>query len=298
MAETGKKFECPFEGQGKKENRLLRIPLSENRDERLQQLRDGFAEFHKDKRQLGLIFTLPNELLARCASNLELKHKILPYQTEAVAADLDLRLHPFWPYQLVRFDKNAIRNRLRMRLGKDETNILIVQELCLMMAAKGRFPCSSADIADWLESEHLIARDQVGGLNSMIRVSLTDINGKRHPMLNITPHTAIFETDRDHPTDPVKNRNCFGIVRSPFYPESFGRYSPNIEMVYTREADFTHLPEAVRRKITSDSNRMIQEEGIPIGDLETDKQGGGVWAHEVEPSYANGPLDGYVILKE
>ncbi len=279
MAHTDKQFRCPFQIKGEKEGTIVEIHLTEEPETREQLIAAAFKYFHETPNTLALRFHLPESLKANCSSNEELKVMILPYQAEILAGELEYRLDPFLPYQMRKHTKEELKPVFKKELYKFATAHTLSELL-----KKLEFPLNNtADIASWVLS------CMFGGvLEGKRNTHLFIADDEGNNLLTIAPGSIHFYPENyEEYTGPGKaNRNCFGVVMSPFYPEAFGRYSDDIQIVMSRMKDFTALPSEQRRKIREKSNQIYRDHGVRIDDIEEDKQPEGVWI----PDYVTTPV--------
>lgn len=261
-------FRCPFEVHAAQNGAILSASLGLDEDERLSTAKRLLAGFYADTRLVGLRFVC--EGLREGVSALpELKLKIVPYQCALLAAELDYRLDPFLPYQA--FDG-------RKASGPEDgfMRLTIAQALTkAMLSTGGAAPASARDIAAWLRSA-MLPRLRRGEKSPLLVIQ--DTLGKPTPVLRINlGNVAVPHTYIDRLTDPDLNRNLFGLVKCPFYPEGFGRFSRDVEIVLSREAHFISVPMDARRQIRRSSNQVLRHAGVAIADLAEDKQNLGLW---------------------
>jgi hypothetical protein len=263
---------CPFEAQGIRDNTIINVQLSEDPIERLTVARESFALFHKTPTSPGLRFILPDSVLLGASKNDHLVRALLPYQAELCAAELDCRLYPLLSYH------------------HRTTNI---NPLDLMQMLFGNFVLTTVSfLVDQVITN--IAETDIGGMYDLAQLiknffeKLID-QGMEFPRIVIFyPETEVeavvisnsgivFSIERE-PQHQHNNQNCFSVVKTPFYPTSFGRYSSKVEIVFSREADFVKLSDDARGKIRRQSNTVLKEHGIPILDLDKDKvECSGLW---------------------
>jgi hypothetical protein len=91
-------FRCPFHKTAVKEKTFLHIDLGNDRATRLKQMRDAIDHFHKHPELIALAFVIPDELLGGYESFQLLRSKLIPFQCERIAAELDVRLFPMLPF--------------------------------------------------------------------------------------------------------------------------------------------------------------------------------------------------------
>lgn len=265
-------FRCPFEIKGEAAGTILTIELKREHGARMIQYKEAFKAFYANLDILALRFVPPEADFADCMSLEELRTKVRPYQCELLGAEIDVRLYPFLPYQPYK--------SVSIAEGLNRIYMLVASSVFeAMYEMKGIGPRSASDIALWIEQ-----RFEEGARSGMPQVQIVLRDPKAElmlPMMRIAPGLLMIDFERMIDSDdPSINKNLFGIVRSPLYPKSIGRYSKRTELVFTREADFARLTPQARRKIRTESNAMLQSEGIRVVNLHEDKQNSGVWVPE------------------
>ena len=263
---------CPFEAQGIRDNTIINVKLSEDPIERLTVARESFALFHKTPTSPGLRFILPDNVLLGASKNDHLVRALLPYQAELCAAELDCRLYPLLSYHY----------RTTSITPGDLMDILFENPVLATVSF----------LVDQVIRD--IAETDIGGMYDVAQLiknffeKLID-QGMKFPRLVIFyPETEVeavvisnsgivFSVERE-PQHQQGNQNCFCVVKTPFYPTSFGRYSSNVEIVFSREADFVKLSDEARGKIRHQSNSVLKEHVVDIVDLDKDKvECSGLW---------------------
>lgn len=269
--DTGEQsFRCPFEIIGNRKKTIINIILSESREQRFKAVKEAFIKFHHTPSSPGIRFILPKIVLDQCSSIKDLKMIILPYQTEVIAAELDYRLYPFLSYHLgtvSNFDHTKVLNK--------DTYLF---DAARILNQGARFT-NVFHIANWLYELISTTIIEGGARNPTfkIRDSAKDID-----LITISPGYMMIHYEQVAFTD-FRNKNCFSLVKTPFYPQALGRYSENVEIVLSREHDFTSLSKEVRQKIREASNKVLRKSGIPINNLKEDKpEGEGLWIPELE----------------
>lgn len=266
-------FRCPFESKGRESRAILEVSLGEDKMARLGAARKAFVDLHADQKKMAIRFTLPPSVLAACSSIHELHAALVPYQAELVAAELDYRLDPLLPYQVVRSDKAKVMLAVTTNQSKALAAAAFMQVIGEM---KFPMPKTMGELSVLLE---VIFQQYMkkGQKNPTIHFLADAPNGTQIPVLSIIPAGIILHFDRKHLADRASNKNCFAIVKCPFYPRGFGRWSEQVEIVYSREADFAGIDGAKRKEIRADANWILQQHGVAIESLEDDKQNIGLW---------------------
>lgn len=254
-----KVFRCPFEVQGNREGKILDVVLSESREERLEALRTAFERFHLSGALLAIRCIPPSSALEGCTSNADLRPKILPYQAEIIAADLDDQLWPFLPHH---------------------------------DAARKAFTEAGLLLSRYNERAGRVFREYLRGRESKTLVDFAQLIER---VLRANPHTVMKFSERtgmfrkkdiisfDESTLKIRGseyNSKFSIVKTPFYPEAFGRYSPRVEIALTRHMDVDRLLPESRVAIRRWANEVYAAHGIPIKNLDETQQPGGLWLLE------------------
>ena len=204
-----------------------------------------------------------------------LKSLILPYQCEVLAGELDYRLNPFMPYQVV--GSSLTREEFIALATKTPYKVTVMKQMYSIMKHHGFAMDSMESVASWIE-ECLVATILNGAKNPTLQIA----DENKTVFLTLSPGSITLHPEDFSDVVGVGNdrRNCFGIVTCPLYPEKFGRYSDNVTITLSRMKDFTALPSEQRRKIRHDCNSIYQAHGVRIENLEEDKQPDGVWIPE------------------
>ncbi len=270
-------FKCPFEIKGEKEGTIVQVSLVGDSQTRFSLIKKGFETFHSDTNFIALKFLLPSTLLSQCSSNEELKPLLLPYQTEIVAGEMDYRLAPMLPYQLREIDREAFLKMLPSMQYGQKARLQIALELAGIARGLDIDLNSVSDLSNWMfvVFSGLILE---GAENPNFTIMFETDTKEIVSLALISSGNSIFITDR-YPsvTDASSNKNCFTVVKTPFYPKGFGRYSENVELVLTREAHFASVPLESRQKIRAASNTVLKQGGVVISDVFEDKQPDGLW---------------------
>jgi hypothetical protein len=280
MAGQAMEFRCPFEVQGQREGAILEVELPEDKRGRIEALQQALNTFYVATDMVAIRLSLPESVLKRCTSNEDVKERIMPFQAEVIAAEMDLRLYPFMPYQLVEYGRESAQKLVE----RAPWRFLAAEMLTRFMTKDGIRPPLNADEASiWIEANFEFSLKH-GMRTPTIYLWQSDAGDGRLDVVTITPSSLELHADRVKSQDPRQNRNCFSVVKTPFYPKAFGRYSERLEIVLTREADFLRLSPNVRKQIRTRSNAVLRAGGVRISDLEGDKQETGVWVPKYEPA--------------
>lgn len=276
MQKEKPEFRCPFEVQGRQEGTILEVPLLEDKIERLEALHTALNKFYVAKEIVAIRLRLPRLVLRSCVNNEDVRKRVMPFQAELIAAEADWRLRPFLPYQILEYGKGSADKLISLAPWRAVAGGMLLQ----MMTKDGvRAPKNVVEMSIWIEANFEFAL-QHGMKVPHLYLWQPTPEGGRIDIVTITPSSLVLHADRVHMEDPHLNRNCFSIVKTPFYPKGFGRYSEDIEIVLSREADFAKLSPKVRKQIRTRSNEVLQAHGVKVTDLEGDKQETGVWIPE------------------
>ena len=248
---NSKEFRCPFEVQGVEDKTIIEVALADEQAERFVQMRTAFERLHTDATRIAIRLTLPASIVVGCTSNEELRPRLLPYQSEVIAADLDDQLFPLLPHQEA---ARAVLEVLGLRLPFDES----VAKL-LRRGWGEHPPLSISDLAVWVlhraemtEGNFIAFRDGLGELALVFSESGLSVRGEAA-------------------------KSSFGIVKTPFYPKAFGRYSERVEIAINRHVDVRRLPVEVQRRIRRQANEVYAAHGVRIENLDETQQPTGLW---------------------
>jgi hypothetical protein len=264
-------FTCPFEERGRQTNSIFQVILASERGERLAKIRAALETFYRCGDYVGIQFTFPQEFFEGCRSLAELKVLMLPYQAEILAADIDMRLFPYLPYQ-------SKENRLSRKTDAPD------QEFARSVTASALMQRMTQEV-DWP------FLDGVVHLSEWIRCVLEELRNKAppvigfvvvyepqsgiwHPMMHVEPGSVAFSEEID---GECRHKNVLSVVKSPLYPKGTGRYSDTVEVFLNRIADVDALTDEQKCRIRRDANLAYQAAGIVIPDLDTTSQCFGVW---------------------
>lgn len=254
-----KVFRCPFETKGIKENTIIEIELSASQAERFAALRGALEKFHRDNRWVAIRLIVPHSVLEGCTSNRELQPRLLPYQAEVIAACLDDALWPHLPHQ--KKDRKILEGVVGRTSFPERAAKALIREF------SSDWPDTMAAFAEWL---YLRFQRQHG---------ITAIFEKRwfkKPELVMRFDESAIAVVGE--TDKV----LFSVIKTPFYPREFGRYSERVEIVLNRDIDVARLPISVARRIRREANLVHEEHGVLIDDIEYTQQPTGLWILEEE----------------
>jgi len=273
-------FRCPYEEKGHQDDTIVTVMLSTERSERLTQITTAFKRFYERTDLIGIRFCLPPSLWQDVRSLPALADYLLPIQCEIVAGECEVRLAPFLPYQFGKVTKEESD----AALDKRRHALWIAYALAeAFESTEERFPADADDLATWIQRR--VEDNRKAGLYSphigiVGPIESTLATAPKFHLLTLTIHGVTFPHERLSPENATKNQNTFSVVKAPFYPKKFGRYSEMVEVVVTREAHFAALPPDVRKKIRIRSNETLRRSGVRVKDLAEDKQELGVWIPE------------------
>ena len=199
--------------------------------------------------------------------------KILPFQGDILAGEAEWRFYPFLAHQVFTASKE--------HLGEAFASKYFPKTLggALMYAIhedEGKMPDSASVLAAWFEKK---LREGWAQVEKMPIFQIYE-RESGDPVLAFvfSPGGIACTVDRLYSMNDGKvNRNCFHIVKAPLYPYSFGRWSEEVEIVLSREADINALSAETRKKIRAQANRVHKHHGVKIRSVAQDKQATGVW---------------------
>jgi len=275
--EERKLMRCPFESQGIEDGTIPEIALADAMYERLQQIQGALMRLRVDTAgTTALRFVLPDVLMHECGNTRVLKHRILPYQMEIAAANIDIRLRP-----LLWYHRSSYGERM-VQVAEQQDNALHLEATWFKRAFKELGyppPPSLAHLAVLLET--ILESQMTRQLMANPQLSfIGEYRGHHVNLITIDPSGVQFHLDRQSSRDPRTNHNFFSVVKCSLYPASFWRYSDRLEIVMTREADFVGLSNDVRKRIRAQSNEVYREGGVTIEDDATFKPPSGLWQIE------------------
>ena len=264
-------FRCPFEVQGDAERSVIEVALGDDRGERLSALTRALAHFYRDTTRTAIRFVLPQSLRAACSSNEQLKPVILPYQAEFIAADVHARLAPFLPYQ------GRWRERVRHMLrGAKREERMAARALSRALRKLGLKPRSVVELAGVFQELFEIQIAMRGG-NPVLTFGNLHTDGRDYWLFRADPSAFATYKPQHRLADPAVNNALFTIVKTPFYPPSFGRWSTEIELIVTRDVDVQMLPPDTKRHIRRRANEVHRAHGVRIEDVDETQQPTGLW---------------------
>lgn len=265
-----KVFRCPFEVQGVEAGAILDVALTDERSERLPVMRDALTRLRQDQTIHSVRFILPNSVLEGCDSFHVLRERILEYQAEYLAADIESRLYPHLPYHSAweRFKAHFRRSR---RYPRYATRAL---EVALYTGGYG-LPESLEDLADMIEEMFLDAI-AAGDPDPVFVFGSIRKEGQKYWLFKMERGAFGIYADQDKLLDPALNDANFSIIKAPLYPVQFGRYSERCEIVATRDVDVARLADTVKMRIRRDANLVHAAHGVRIRDMFS-QQPTGLW---------------------
>ncbi len=265
-----KAFRCPFEVQGIEDGSILDVRLSDTRSERLTAMRRALHLLRERFRWNSIRFILPESILGNCDSFQILRERVLQYQAEFLAADMDCGLYPHLPYHPVweRFKAHFRRDQRHARYASRAL------EVALYTGGYG-LPASLEDLADMIEAMFLDAI-AAGDPEPIFVFGSLRKNGQKYWLFKMDRSAFGIYQDQDKLMDPAVNDANFSIIKAPLYPVEFGRYSKDCELVVTRDVDVARLPETVKMRIRRDANEVHAAHGVRIRDMFS-QQPSGLW---------------------
>lgn len=263
-------FRCPYEVQGIKDGTIIVVTLFGNRAMRLRLMRDALSILHADRSRSSVRFILPTSVMAKCDSFTLLQKRLLPYQIEYLTASLDCGLEGHLPHHSF---LNPLCGSLRWRrryhrMGARE----LVRELLwfgkpwhdLRGFCRGIFAWAKANAKEGVRYPEMI-------LGTLVR------DKRKYYTFQMDLSAFAIYQDQNRLHEPAHNDALFSIVKSPLYPEAFGRYSSRVEIVVTRDVDVAMLPLSVKLRLRRQSNAIHAAYGIRIDDLDSHQVGLGYW---------------------
>lgn len=263
-------FRCPFEEQGIKTKTILNVTLPLDPEERLSRMCAAVQSFRSEHSWIAVRLTLPETVMADCDSHVVLKGRIVPYQVECLAAMMDSGLYPFLQHHprherwLAWFDKTL---RFRKLAAIDLRNAL-----------SGFGPRSLNSRRDFVDALSAMFEDRAKVCRhpSFALGSEYIRNAKLYTIqFDLSAFGIIVDPLRVEDTEV--NDTLFTVVKSPLYPQAFGRYSERVEIVITRDVDVARLPNEVRQKLRRQANEVHKAHGVHVCDLDFDYAPTGYW---------------------
>ena len=265
-------FRCPFEIIGRKEKRIITCELPPDPEQLFWTAQNAFQKFTHDTEKFGLIFKLPRQTFADCKTVKDMNKALPLYQSLLLAAELDVRLHPFLPHQFI--DGSSSFKQLIDSTKESYAYKVDIVRLMLGAIKVHHFPYPKTyrDLAAWI-AHQLIQGIKKGDKNPNPMLGTQPDK----PLLLISGGGTHFEYEEKFSSNAKLNQNSFWLVRSPLYPKSFGRYSHDFEIAVTRQADFAKIPPQDREMIRKLSNTVLDHHKVLIVDIAKDTQDGGLW---------------------
>lgn len=263
-------FRCPYEVQGIQDGSILDIHLSGNRRERLAAMRSTLELLRARIRWNSLRFILPRSIMAGCDSLEILRQRILPYQAEYLAADIDCLLYPHLPYHSMwqRFIAHFKPSRRHARYA---TRAL---EVALYTGGYGT-PGSLAELCTAIQR---LFADQIarGDPDPICIFGSLRKDDEKYWLFRMERGAFAIYQDQSRLGDPSVNDAHFSIIKAPLYPQAFGRYSEHVEIVVTRDVDVFVLPDTTKMRIRRDANTVHAAHGVRVDDMFS-QQPTGIW---------------------
>ncbi len=269
-------FRCPFEMKGREDKSIIEVTLGPDQEDRLQQIKVATEQFHTDLTRVAMSFKLDPSLWGATRDLGSLRECLVPFQSEIVAMDWDYRLYPFLPYHRETADMAVARATFAM----SPMRLWEAQAIAHGVHVTHGKPEGPADLARWIATCMGEAQKQHAQGATMAvfgPIGSTDFTDPLYHLVSYGLGQSILLSERMDVSNPKSNRNTFSIVKCPFYPREFGRYSEDVEIVVTREADINKLSGQTRQSIRLLSNQVLQNGGVRIKNPADDKQELGVW---------------------
>lgn len=250
-------FRCPFEEKGMQDGSIIERELPETQHERFTLLREVFEQFHRTPRVSAIRLIVPDGVWEGCTSNTDLKPVILPYQAEIIAADLDDQCFPYLSHQ---DEARRALEEMNIRLPFDKK-----PADALRRYFGRRAPKTLAELSVLLQK--LFEANE----GTVFEVREPKLFGKGKLLIHFDRSTLSVAGELP--------KSTFEIVKSPFYPKEFGRYSERVEIVLTRHLDVARLSDEVRFRIRRQANAVHATHGAPIKNMDV-QQPAGLWIPE------------------
>ena len=267
-------FRCPFEMQGTKDGTILDILLSGTRLERLTAMRCALEQLRTERQWSSLRFILPDSIVAGCDSLELLRERILPYQAEFLAADIDCRLYPHLPYHSA-WQRFIAHLKPSHRHARYATRAL---EVALYTGGYGT-PGSLSELCTAIQR---LFADQIalGDPDPICIFGSIRKAGEKFWLFRMERGAFAIYQDQNRLHDPLVNDAHFSIVKAPLYPRGFGRFSEHVEIAVTRDIDVALLPEMMKFRIRREANEVHRAHGVRIQDPTFTQQPTGLWIPE------------------
>ncbi|GEM_PF-3120427 len=275
---TQQVFRCPFEVKGEQEGTILDVDLGFYRSDRLEAIKQALSVFAESPQSPGIRFRLDPSLTYGCKTFFALRKALVPFQSEILGTELELRLDPFLPYQINHAPKEVTDAVHR----KDPSRLALAYALVEAVVRSGmEVPRDLDSLINWVE-EGIRAGQERGFKNPslIVRGAYTPlkVTSAVLDLLSISPSGIDFLLDKLlYPSNPYANRSTISIVRCPFYPEAFGRYSEGVEIVLTRRADFNALSEKTVLQVRRLANAVHRKHGVKMSDPDEFQANMGLW---------------------
>lgn len=198
---------------------------------------------------------------------------ILPFQADILAGEAEWRFYPFLNHQVHTAPKEDMHEGFDSRYFPHTLGGALMYTI---YEDVGKMPDTAVALAEWFE------RKLREGMVQVKKMPIFQIFEREtgDPVLAFvfSPGGIACTIDRMYSLkDGKANRNCFHIVKAPFYPSDFGRWSEDVEIVLSREADINALSAETRKKVRTQANRVHKRHGVSIRSVAQDKQETGVW---------------------
>lgn len=150
-----------------------------------------------------------------------------------------------------------------------------------ILESRRGLPKNVEELADWID--HMFREEMA---QDLYPPQIVVYDGRRlHAamfLIVISPGRISMEADQSDPFDRGTSMNYFSFVRTPLYPKTFGRYSPHVEFVFTRQSDILKIPDGQKKSIRTHANTVYREGGVVIRDLEANQMPPGLWIPRYE----------------
>jgi|GEM_PF-3539485 len=265
QAMSGKMFRCPFETLGRRENTIVDVDLSEGAEERFESILSALRVLNGDSTKSALCFKLPRASIQGCTSNEELYPRVMPYLGEILALDVEAYLTPLMPYQ-------DTGSKVPITTRVEWVKAVTAQHLWQI----ARFtPQSREEWVAWINKRLQKAQANSGKPILEVHTRRRFWHRKSYFLRMRAGAVGYYQHVE------AASNSKFTIVRTPFYPKTFGRWSPQVEIVVSRDTDFLKVAPEERRRIQQAAQAAHAEYGV----ADEDGQPQGFWL----PTYHKSP---------
>lgn len=274
-----KQFRCPFEIKWEQENSILELEQGSKGD--LSVIWEWIKEFTQNEAHTALRIRLSDDF-KRYGSNEQLLPELIDISTEAAVKMLELKLKletHYWSINNIDFNKLhktspeesiTIRNLIEALNSRE-----LVEDFNSEKIAEYIKWCFEFQIYCTWNTKPICIDDAIWLVENVESMRVLTI-----AYWWTVSFDLYWELQKHSQSDNLKEDGSFGFFTTPFYPESFWRYSNDINLVMTRVRDLNNLPDRVIRKIILSSNTILKENWVDIKNVETDTHSPGLWIPE------------------